>query len=247
LKNQSATVALIRAFETTRAGLSFGVGHTSVDFDDGASEDSKDLSAALFIRHDSPDWFASLDGFFGKAAVDTEVRPEDGKIAKSDYDMKWYGASFSAGKLFEFGGTRITPRLGLGYLHLDFPGLTETGAEGWNRALSPAKSDSLELRAGVNLAGEIEAGGIVFSPRLNLGLGYETLDTTMLIGTRFADWEAIAPHVNETPDSGRLRVFVELGATLTLSDKFELFFDYGGSFGRRDRIRGATVGASFAF
>ncbi|MDR2349951.1 MAG: autotransporter outer membrane beta-barrel domain-containing protein, partial [Deltaproteobacteria bacterium] len=150
-------------------------------------------------------------------------------------------------KLFEFGGTRITPRLGLGYLHLDFPGLTETGAEGWNRVLSPAKSDSLELRAGVNLSKEIDLGGIVFSPHLNLGLGYEILDTTMLIETRFANQEVIAPFVNETPDSGRLRGFAELGATLSLSDGFDLFVDYRGTFRRRDRIHGATVGASFTF
>ncbi|MDR2350052.1 MAG: autotransporter outer membrane beta-barrel domain-containing protein, partial [Deltaproteobacteria bacterium] len=211
------------------------------------SEDSGDFTAALFFRRDSSDWFASAEGFFGRASVDTERRPLPGVVAESEYSLKWFGAALSAGKLFELGGVRITPRLGLGYVRLEFLGLTETGAPGWNQVILPARNNSLEIRAGVHFTREIDLGGKIFSPRLDLGFGYETRDTTMIMMARFADQEVIAPFVNETPDPGRARALVELGGTLSLTDRVDLYFDYKGVFRRSDRIHGVTVGASFSF
>jgi outer membrane autotransporter protein len=125
------------------------------------------------------------------------------------------------------------------------PAFGEKG-DGLTKKYESSKSNSLEVEVGVLFAKEIDLGGGRYVvPHLNLGLAYETLDTTTSLTASFADQPDIPSFTSESPDTGRARGIVEVGAALTLSDNADVILDYKGSFRKKDRIHGAALGLVF--
>jgi outer membrane autotransporter protein len=151
------------------------------------SRDSKDIMGAVFVRHDGGGYFASAAAFYGQSAVDFAGSDPDGIPLAADYDVKFAGLSVKAGKQFAFDTWRVTPRLGLTYTGVSMPAFGEKG-DGLTKKYESSKSQSLEAEFGVLFAKEIDLGGGRYVvPHLNLGLAYETLDTTTSLTTSFAD------------------------------------------------------------
>jgi hypothetical protein len=69
----------------------------------------------------------------------------------------------------------------------------------------------------------------------------------MTIATSFINNKGVPSFVSESPDSGRLRLLLELGGSLALTDYLEIFTDYKGSFRKKDRIHSLTLGVAFSF
>ncbi|MDR2461388.1 MAG: autotransporter outer membrane beta-barrel domain-containing protein [Deltaproteobacteria bacterium] len=243
IKNFSGLIALYHRFNELRIGGALSAGRTEVDWDNQAEAKSTDLSGAFFLRYDGLNWFASVEAFLGQSQMETTRHPGLGTIVEGDYTVHWSGAALKIGRLFQVNSWRLTPRLGINYTHIEFPGFTERG-QGLNYIVGEGESDSLELEAGINIAKVIELGGQVFTPHLNLGIAYETQDRQMNLETRFADQPGIPAFISSSAEPGRMRGFVELGGALSLNDNVDVFLDYKGNFRKRDRVHSVSLGVN---
>jgi outer membrane autotransporter protein len=242
VENYSGTIVAYHSFESLRVGASFSAGKTEVDFDNLAELDSEEITGALFVRYDSNSgWFLGLEGFLGQIKSES-LRYTMGLAARANYTSDWFGFSLNAGKLFKPGAWRLTPRLGIAFTRINFPGFTESGAGALNQRSSGDRLNSMELEAGIYIARETSLGGLPFIPHLNLGIAYETRDTGLVLDTSFAHQSEVPSFISASSDSGRSRALVELGADLGISDNVNIFLDYRGSFRNHDRFHSATIG-----
>ena len=116
-------------------------------------------------------------------------------------------------------------------------------------AYSPTRVNSLELEAGLFIARELNLGatGYELTPRANLGLAFETMDTEVSVATRFASIPGLPAFSSFSPDFGRLRAIGEVGADLSLSDSVSLSFDYRGSFRADEKLHSVTLGLGMTY
>jgi outer membrane autotransporter protein len=228
-------------------GASLAAGTTDVDFDNRASYESDDVAGSLFVRYDAPGYYLEAAAFLGRSDSSSVRFPGLGLKAEGDYEIKFKGASVKAGKLWNLGSLRVTPRLGLNFVSLTFPDFEEKGAGDLSLRFSGDSSKSLEIEFGALFAKDLDLAGKTFSPRLNIGVAYETCDTSLALSTAFAANSSIPAFVSESPDAGRLRVLFELGGTLALSDRLDLFADYKGSFRKNDRVHSLTLGLGLSW
>ncbi|MDR2349053.1 MAG: autotransporter domain-containing protein, partial [Deltaproteobacteria bacterium] len=247
IRNFSGMIALYHRFDMMRVGGAISLGKTTVDFDDGSEKDSTDVAVTAFARYDNHDWFLSFEGFFGTSAADATRRASETAVATAEYDMKWTGFAILAGSSFDLENWRLTPRLGGTFTFLDFPGYKESGAGTLNQEVGGSSVKSFELETGVLIAREIDVNGSYVTPRLNLGVAYETQDETLRLETRFADQPGIPEYAVEAEGGSRLRGLVQAGADYAFSDYANLSLDYKGSFRQNDRIHSATLGLNYSW
>jgi uncharacterized protein with beta-barrel porin domain len=247
IKNYSALLALYHRYESIRLGGAISIGKTETDWENGAGADTDDISGTLFARYDYFDWFISLEGFLGRSSVSSVRYPGAGTIANSDYDIDWYGAALYVGRLFDVGTWRVTPRLGGAYTSVSFPGFIETGAGTLNLKTGSAKIKSFELESGILIAKEFDLTSGYITPRLNLGVAFETQDESTKFETWFAEQAGVPSFVSEAADMGRIRGLVALGTDYAISDFTNLSVDYKGSFKENERSHSATLGLNFSW
>ncbi|MDR2443711.1 MAG: autotransporter outer membrane beta-barrel domain-containing protein, partial [Deltaproteobacteria bacterium] len=87
----------------------------------------------------------------------------------------------------------------------------------------------------------------VFTPRINLGAAFETMDTSISIASRFSEIEGIPAFIGSSPEISRSRLIAEAGADLSLSDRVTVSLDYRGSFRRREMLHSGTLSLKFDF
>jgi hypothetical protein len=241
LMSRSALLALYHSFNGLSIGAALAAGSTETDFEDGARLDSDDFFGMIFGRADFESAFLSIEAFFGKSAVNSLRHPDAGLISEGDYRTILYGGALSAGKQFNLGSFRITPRLGLSYTGLNFKGMTERGAGNLSLTLAPAGARSLEIESGLFITGDFELKGSRLTPKINIGVAFETMDTALSVDTSFVGESGIPSFVSESRGAGRVRLIAEMGLEYGLSENSSLSIDYRGSFRRKDRIHSGTL------
>ncbi len=82
-------------------------------------------------------------------------------------------AGGQAGYLFEMGGMRLGPVIGLRYAEVDVDGFTETGDPVLTLNVEDQETDSLIGSAGLELRGDLEAGGMTVQPYAQAALERE--------------------------------------------------------------------------
>ena len=157
-------------------GGAISAGKTETEWGNGASADTSDLSGTLFVRYDYFDWYISLEGYLGRSSVESLRSPGAGTQAAAEYDVDWNGLALYVGRLFNVGTWRVTPRLGGALTNVSFPGFVERGAGTLNLGTGPADIKSFELETGVLIAKEIDLRNGYITPRINLGVAFETQD-----------------------------------------------------------------------
>jgi outer membrane autotransporter protein len=223
------------------------VGKTKTSWENGAQSDTEDLTGSLFARYDREDCYLSLEGFLGQSKANSKRYPGLGLLATSDSKVDWQGLKLIFAKLFNLETVRLTPRLGATFSKIHFSGVTEKGADTLNLTIAPSGTDSLELEGGLMIAKDINFGVSSMTPRLNLGIAYETLDTSLRLETKFAHNEAIPGFISEAPKSGRVRGIVELGVDFAIKENISITLDYRGSFRRKEKIHSGTLGFAINF
>jgi outer membrane autotransporter protein len=218
------------------------VGKTQVKFRNNAELKSNEIALALFARYDAENgWYTGIEGFWGQIRSDS-VRYTMGLAARGSYKTKWGGFSINAGKLFQPRDWHLTPRLGLSYTRINFPGFAESGAGTLDQIVSGDTINSLELETGLYISRDAYIGALPFTPYLNFGLSYETGDRGLVLATRFAHQSEVPAFISVANNTGRTRGLVEFGADLGLNEIIDIFIDYSGTFKSRSRFHTATVG-----
>jgi autotransporter-associated beta strand protein len=242
LKNSSAQLAVDHRSGPWRLGAAFMIGKTDTDWDNMAEADSNDYSGVLFGRLDFDPWFYMAQVFMGGSRVESSRYPAPGLKASGTFNVNWFGGSLSVGRRFDVADWDITPRFGATYTTTRLGAFSETGAGNLSLSYSATRVNSLEADAGVFLSRNfVLESGRVFTPRLNLGLAYETMDSQVSVATSFAQIPGIPAFVSIAPDFGRLRVITELGAGLTVTDNMSIGLDYRGSFRSKEQIHSGTL------
>jgi outer membrane autotransporter protein len=247
IKNYLGQLAFYHRFDALRIGAAISVGRTEVDWDNLAETDSSDVSGTVFVRYDGPSYFVSLAGFLGRSQIDSTRHPGLGLTAEADYTVDFSGVSVRAGKLFEANSWHITPTLSLTYTEVRFPGHIERGAGTLNQISKPATKDSFEIEGGVRFSTDVDLGGKIFTPHLNLAIAYEAQDERLELETSFVNQPGVPGFITQSPDSGKVKGIVELGGSLALTDNVDLFLDYRGAFRKRDRIHSGTFGLTVSW
>ncbi|MDR0620294.1 MAG: autotransporter-associated beta strand repeat-containing protein [Deltaproteobacteria bacterium] len=248
-KSGSAQLAIEHVFGPYRAGGALLVGQTEADWDNGASANSEDLSGTLFFRHDLDQVYYTLQAFAGRSAVEAARRPVPGLEASGEYAITWAGASATAGRHFLVDGWNLTPRLGMTYSSTLMEGYTETGAGNLNFRYSPERLRSLEFELGAFVSREIvlQSSGRLLTPRLNLGLALETMDTQITVATSFAEIPGLPSFSTFSRDYGRLRFVAESGLDYEIGDSATISLDYRGSFRKAENNHGLSMGLGLQF
>jgi uncharacterized protein with beta-barrel porin domain len=249
IKNSSAQIALARNFGSFRIGGAFMVGKTESDWDNQVSSDSTDFAGTIFARQDSGDYYVSGQIFAGHSRVESTRHPGLGLVAKGDYDVSWLGGSLSVARLFMASDWRFTPRLGVTYDTAKSRGFTETGAGNLNLRYSDSNADSLEIETGLFISRDIPIGGSgkTLTPRFNIGVAYETMDTEVTVATNFAEIPGIPSFVGTSQGIGRFRAIAEVGGDLTVSENLDVFLDYRASFRHREQFHSGTLGVKINY
>jgi len=120
--------------------------------------------------------------------------------------------------------TRITPYLGLGYLHAHTDGFTETGsATALN--VQAMDSNSFTTTLGARMATTFQIGATVFRPELRAAWQHEFLDESGSIRAAFAASPGSVFTATGT-GFGRESFLGGAGLTTTITSSTQVFFDY---------------------
>ncbi|MDR1394712.1 MAG: autotransporter domain-containing protein, partial [Deltaproteobacteria bacterium] len=247
LKNYSAQLAAERRFEMVRLGAAVQAGQSEIDWDGPSETDTSDISGTLYGRLDYGGWFGLVQGYAGKSQAESRRQPLPGLTARADFDTKWAGLGLTLGRLFNVSGWRLTPRAGASYTKFRNDGIRERGAGTLNQAVKGQSWESLELESGLFVTRDVDAGGYILKPHLNLGVGLETQETTLSMETRFADVPGLPSFTARSPETGRWRGMVELGTELVFTENMGWFVSYQGDFKKNERLHSGSLGFNVSF
>jgi uncharacterized protein with beta-barrel porin domain len=121
--------------------------------------------------------------------------------------------------------TRVTPYLGLGYLHAHTDGFTETGS---STALTVQAMDpnSFTTTLGARAAATFQIGGTSFRPELRAAWQHEFLDASATMRAAFATAPG-SPVFTATGTAFSRESFLGgAGVTTTITSSTQVFFDY---------------------
>jgi len=147
-------------------------------------------------------------------------------VARSKYNDNMFSTGFEIGQRLSVGRTHWTPSIGLHYIHLSTPSVTETGAGDANLHIQSNRYNSLRLPIGAKLSREFYSrNGIVWTPEARAYYIREMGDPSARVTTSFNNVRPIsfaADTGNWGRNSGRLGV----GVNAQLTDRFNLRVDY---------------------
>ena len=198
------------------------------------SEDQSNAFRALLYSG----WRAGntfIDGYAGysKSWHETErsiditnsTHPFSG-IAKSKYSDDMMAAGIEAGHKLYFASSQLTPSVGLHYVHLSTPDITETGAGAAVLHMHSNKYDSLRLPVGVRWNTNFTWGyGIVWTPELRAYYVGELGDTTTRIQSSFGNARDVSFY-SESGDWGQHSGRIGLGLNTQWRNRVNFRVDY---------------------
>jgi outer membrane autotransporter protein len=198
---------------------------------------------------DQGPWFFSAVGFLGRSLVESTRHPAPGLTAKGDYRVSWAGASLAVGHKSVINDWGLTPRLSGTYSSTRMGSFTESGAGNLNLAYSGARVESLEFELGALVTRQVPLGdsGRHITPKLNLGVAYEAMDTQVTVTSSFAEIPGLPAFTARSADFGRFRFIAETGVEIELTDNVNLSLDYRGSFRRSESNHGVTLGLGLVY
>jgi outer membrane autotransporter protein len=125
--------------------------------------------------------------------------PDFNGIARSRFTNNMFGLGFESRQDLRFGCSRLTPSIGMHYIHLSRLRATETGAEEANLSVNAGHFDSVRFPMGAKLSHELWTGCIVWRPEVRAFYIREVADASVRARTSFNN-------VHEVPffaDSGK--------------------------------------------
>ena len=170
----------------------------------------------------------AIGGFFvqGQAALGTlnyKIRRNgviDNMEARPDGNV--FSAGGQAGYLFDLGGLRLGPVVGLRYADVDVDGYTEQGDAALTLNISDQNDTSFTGHAGIEARGSLEMGGLVVRPYLSASVEQEFDGDARTIRYALTTAPTIVNQWNLPARSDEMYSRITGGADFTLSDAVSL-------------------------
>jgi len=213
------------------AGFAFAYDNAYQNFKSIQSSNQIDaFRAALYggVRNGNTyaDGYAGYTKSWNKTRRDINIGSFSG-IARSKFDDDMFSTGFEIGRKLAFGSGRLTPSIGLHYIHLSSPSVTESGAGDANLVIQSQSYNSLRLPIGARLSRNTWGGSVMWTPEVRAFYIREMADASVRTSTAFAG-EAGVPFYAESGNWGRNSGRFGVGLNAKLSDwlNFRVDYDY---------------------
>jgi uncharacterized protein with beta-barrel porin domain len=164
--------------------------------------------------------------------------------ARSKYHDDMLSAGVEFGHRFRFGGTNLTPSIGLHRIHLSSPGVTESGAGDANLHVRSESYDSIRMPVGAKVARSFLSKHVVLTPELRAYYVREFADSSMWAVASFDKVRSVS-FLSESGDWGRDSGRFDVGLQASsFADRLHASIDYDYEVYRHTStsVLGATVG-----
>lgn len=206
------------------AGIAGGYTRTNVTVSDGESGTLDTPRLMLYGSYRCGRWGFDATAGYAYDRIDA-ARPISslGETASSAHDGHEATGALQARTRYVLGGVTFVPAVGLDYVHLFETAFAESGAPGFDLAVSSRNADSLRPFLGASAAKAFTtAGGTVLVPEADLGYSHELLNTApaslVQVGGGSFAVAGIVPSRDTLTLGG--------GLTATMSDRLALYADY---------------------
>jgi uncharacterized protein with beta-barrel porin domain len=236
LRSAGVVVGMDRKFSRNAfGGIAFGYDNAYQNFTSIQSNNQIDMfRTALYggVRNGR----TYTDGYVGYTKNWNKTRrdiPLLAATARSKYEDDIFSTGFEVGRRLSSGDVRLTPSIGLHYVHLSSPDITETGAGVANLHVAAQSYDSLRMPIGARLSRPIESRGLC--PRI-FSFDSATKSPALVIWTP----EVRAFYIREFADAS-VRTSTAFDAVRGVP-----FFAESGNWGRNSGRFGAGLNAGLA-
>jgi len=214
---------------STFGGIAFGYDNAHQSFQTIRADNSIDaFRTALYGGIRSGSIFA--DGYFGytknwnKTCRDINVGTFN-ETARSKFDDGMFSLGMEVGRKLSFGRTNLTPSIGLHYINLSTPTITESGAGDANLLVHSHEYNSLRIPVGATLSRDIVGGRMTWTPEARVFYVREMADASVRTGTSFATVSSV-PFYAESGSWGCNSGRFGLGLNAQLSNRLNVRVDY---------------------
>jgi outer membrane protein OmpA-like peptidoglycan-associated protein len=163
-------------------------------------------------------------GFGDYTGVRNILPPAIPAIAHASYNGENWGGYVEGGWDFPVNNFKVTPFIGVGYLHQTINQFTETGA-GLENLTVKGDEDSLQTSLGIRASTRFQVGNGWLMPELRVAWQHEFLDQAQQITNAFAINPGSTFNIRGAVLSRESGV-IGAGLTYTVSPSAKLFVDY---------------------
>lgn len=210
-------------------GAAFGYDDGTLKFDDLRSRDETDMFRGMLYGG----WRSGrtyADGYAGyvnnrhKTRRDVNIGNFAG-TARSKFNDDMFSTGLEVGRKLRFGGLNVMPSIGLHYIYLDSPSVTETGADAANLRIAGGKYDSLRLPVGARVSRDFQGRRILWTSELRAFYVTEMGDDSASVRTAFHSVRDVGFSAS-SGSWGRSSGLFGVGVKGRLSDRLSLQIDY---------------------
>ncbi|MCB1501329.1 MAG: autotransporter domain-containing protein [Bauldia sp.] len=235
--------------DTWRAGLAFGYSQSSADINDPwSTADTQTGTVAGYADTSLGAWKLRAGASYGFNAIDTRRSISLGgstSTLKADYDAGTGQVFGEVGYQAAVAGAVFEPFAGLAWVHLATEGFSERGRAGALDGSSSTANVGYST-LGVRIAGDVDAGGMVFSPRLAVAWQYAFGDLTPETAMAFAATSGAGFTVAGAPIAENAAL-IDAGFDFTITPKARLGLSYVGQISGSDYDSAVRGTLSWAF
>jgi len=147
------------------------------------------------------------------------------ETARSSYSDNMFSTGLEVGRNLSLGGgARLTPSVGLHYIHLSTPSLTETGGSDANLHARSSRYNSVRMPIGARMSQDIRRG-ILWIPEVRAFYICELADTSARVWTSFNEVRSVS-FVADSGNWGRSSGRFGTGINAQFSDSLNFRVDY---------------------
>lgn len=223
----------LRITPQLRAGLALGYTEVGSDLDGGDEVDDQAFQLAGYLSYYDGGWFGDALLGYGRHDLDLDRRGVLYPVSGST-DADTFGATLRGGYLFDLGGLRVGPLLGLRYSRTEVDGYRERGD-----ALLAYRVDGQTLtsktgEAGVQLRTPFHVAGRAMEGYLNLTWQHEFGDRNRTLTTTLEQAPLLPIRTSVDDFESRDHGVIGGGVSLALSDNLSVALSASTTFAGDD-------------
>jgi outer membrane protein OmpA-like peptidoglycan-associated protein len=202
--------------------------HNAIDFYQSAGNTDLDgLLLAIYGQYRQGPWYVNgtFQGGWNWYTTNRNITIPFTATAHSSYDGQTYGAYGEAGYDFLPDNWKITPFVGIGWVHGVINGFTETGAGPANLTVHDSDADSVQSSLGVRVSTRVPLWGSFAVPEVRAIWQHEFSDESKSVTNSFA-LSPSSVFSQQGSQFGRDSGIFGAGITYEWRSQTKLFFDY---------------------
>ena len=232
-------------------GVAFGYDHSQLSFRSIRSSSQIDAIRTMvygswYNGHYYVDAYGGYTKNFHQTRRHIDIANAFSRTARSRYsdDMGVVGLEF--GRIWRWGDFAMTPNVGLHYIRLYSPDITERDASIANLFVNSSHYESLRMPLGVKLSRQLvgKKRGILWTPEARIAYIRELADTSTRVRTSFDEMRDVSFYA-KSGNWGRHSLRVGVGAGAVVSRHFNFRLDYDFEVYNHTSVHGfgGTIGA----